>query len=242
MTNEIKLEGNNSQPPAGGEGNSSQQPNPATSDEQQKKIKELEEQIKERDAKNAELSTTLATIEARKKEIETQRLKETSDADLQEKIKRITGNLSIDPENAGAELANLLSEVKSKAAKEAVQEAMSVIQGQSAMEKIRSGIKSNNADLDDELIDDVMAKANMLASTGKYKTAEEAIDAATKYVRGKLDAYATKKNASPKLPDGARAEGGSGNNLPPPLPPPKEVSPLEEIEALNEAKKKKLHI
>lgn len=215
-------------------------PNPSPSDESQKKIKELEEQIKERDAKLAETQTTLATIEAREREVKAVQAQKNVDADVQARIKRITENMSVDPETASAELAGLLSEVKTSAAREAVTQAMSVMQGQTTIEKLRMGVKSGNPDLDDELVDDIMAKADMLATTKQFKTAQEAIDAATKYVRGKLDTYANKKNAAPVLPAGARAEGG-GANLPPEPPAPEKVkSPLEELEEHNVAKHKKL--
>lgn len=239
MTSEIKPEGNNPQPPAGGEGNNPQPPNPNPSDEQQKKIKELEEQIKKRDAELQEAQTTLATIEARKREVESQRLKEVTDADTESRIKKITESMAIDPQSASTELALLLKEVKTSAQKEAVREAMAAVQGQTVIEKIRLGVKTSNPDFDDDLVNDVMDKANMLASTGKYKTPEDAVKAANEYVRSKLESFATKKNASPQLPAGANGERGGGNPLPPQPPPEKEKSPLEELNEFNEARRKK---
>jgi hypothetical protein len=239
VNEEKKPEDEKVEPPAGDPPVNPPAPNQPTSEELQKKIKELEDRGKEQDAKLADAQTTLATIEARKKEMEAQKLRESTDAELQGRIQKITENLTLDPATAGAELASVLKEVKTKAAQDAVREAMSVIQGQTFVEKIRMGIKTANPDLDDDLVSDIFEKANVFASTNKYKSAEEAVEAATKYVKGKLDSYAQKKNASPKLPDGARAEGGAGNQLPSPPPPVKEVSALEELEQFNEAKARK---
>jgi hypothetical protein len=217
-------------------------PNQPTSEELQKKIKELEDQSKEKDAKLAEAQTERATIEARRKEIEAQKLRENADVDTQARLKRITENMSVDPETASAELATLLKERDEKISREAEQRAMRAVQGQTWIEKTRNGVKVSNPDLDDELVNDVMDKANVFASTGKYKTVEEAVEAATKYVKGKLDNYATKKNAVPKLPAGAGAESG-GANTPPSAPAPaKEVSPLEELEDFNAAKVKRMNL
>lgn len=239
---EIKPEDNKPLPPVDDKDKLPPEPNPNTSDEQQKKIKELEEQIKERDAKLAEAQTERATIEARRKEIEAQKLRENADVDTQARLKRITENMSVDPETASAELATLLKERDERISREAEQRALHTVQGQSTIEKIRMGIKTSNPDLDDELVSDVMDKANVFASTGKYKSVEEAVDAATKYVKSKLDNYAQKKNAVPKLPAGASAENG-GNNAPPtPPPPPKEESALEELERVNEAQQRKKNL
>ena len=242
MDNEIKPEEPKVTPPAGDVAPVPPAPNQPTSEELQKKIKELEEKEKEKDAKLAEAQTTLATIEARKKEIEAQKLKESTSADTQARIKRITENMSIDPDTASRELAQLLSEQETRVAQEVEKRATAAVQGQTMIEKLRAGIKVSNPDFDEEVVDDVMAKANMLAATGKYKTPDEAIKAASDYVKSKFESYAQKKNAVPKLPAGASAEN-RGNNAPPPPPPPvREVSPLEELEDFNAAKEKRMHL
>lgn len=235
MADEKKPEENNQKPLEGAPDENSSTPNQTASDESQKRIKELEDQIKERDAKLSETQTTLATIEARKREIESQRIKETTDAELQSRINKVVENTNLDPESAKVELGKILSDTEKRAA----EKALNAVQMQTTIERIRNDIKTANTDLDEDLIDDIMDKADQFAMSGKYRNPKEAIEAATKDVRMKLERYANKKNAVPKLPTGARAEGG-GNNAPPAQPAPqKEISDLEELEQHNAAKFKK---
>lgn len=241
MAEENKPAGQEGQPPAGG---APATPPPANSgpsvEELQKQNQKFQEEIKERDTKIADLENTRATIEARQRQVEEERQKQGTEETLKERISRINERRVYDPDGADSEMASLLGEVKTQAAKDAVGQAQGIITQQTIVEKFKTGIKKDNPDLNDELVDDVMAKANMLASTGGFKTAEEAIAAATKYVKGKLDSYAQKKNAAPPLPAGARAEGGGANQPPPPLEPEKEKTPLEEIEEANTAKNKRI--
>jgi len=239
MDDEKKPEEPKVTPPAGEVPPTPPAPNQPTSEELQKKIKELEDAQKEKDAKLAEAQTTLATIEARKKEVEIQKLRESADANTQARIKRITENFSVDPDSAGAELAQLLKETKESAAIEAAERAVAASRGQSFVEKLKSDIKASNPEFDDDLVQDVLDKANAFAQSGKFKNPEECVKAASDYVKQKLEKYATTKYASPKVPAGAKAEGGGSNNLTPPPPPPKEISFLEELEAHNEAKARK---
>ncbi len=228
-------------PPAGDAPANPPAPNQGPSVEDlQKQIQEVQTALKEKDAKIADLETTRATIEARQRQLDEAKLKQTTDTELKERIRQINERRAYDPDGADTEMASLLSEREKRIAEEAVTRATGAISQQTAVERIRMGVKNSNPDLDDELVDDIMAKANMLASTGQYKTADEAVNAATKYVKGKLDKYAQIKNALPSLPPGAGAEGGGGNRLPPPAEPLKEKSALEEIEDANEAKSKKL--
>lgn len=239
MEEEKKPEAEEQKPPEGGQEQTPPKPNSPTPEELQEKIKKLEEAQKEKDARLAEAQTTLATIEAREREVNAQKLKANADADTQARIKRITENLSVDPDGAGAELAQLLKETRERAAEEAAERAVAASRGQSFVEKLKSDVKIKNPDFDDDLVQDVLDKANAFAQTGKYKTPDDCIKAASEYVKSKLEKYATTKYASPKVPAGAKAEGGGANNPPPPPPPPKEVSPLEEMEAFNEARRKK---
>jgi type VI protein secretion system component VasK len=238
---EKKPEGQPEAQPAGGAPENPPAPNPGPSaDELLKQKQELEEKLKEKDTKIADLENTRATIEARQRQIDEAKIKQTTDEELKAKIKSINERRAYDPDGADAEMASLLTEVKTQSAKSAVEQAQAIISQQTTIEKLKMSIKSSNPEFDDDIVDLTMQKANQLASSGKYKTADEAIRAATDFVKSKLDGYAKKKNAAPPLPDGARAEGGGANQPPKPPEPPKEKSPLEEIEELNATKMKKL--
>jgi hypothetical protein len=101
------------------------------------------------------------------------------------------------------------------------------MQTQNFFEKLRNGVKSANPEFDDEVTDLVMNHAESLAASGKFRDAQSAVNEATKYVKSKLDAYASKKNAVPPLPAGAGGEHG-GN--PPPAKPTQEKIPTDEEE------------
>jgi hypothetical protein len=240
MPDEKKPDEGQVTPPEGSVPNPTPTPNPGPSVEDlQKQLNEVQDQIKERDAKIADLETTRATIEARERQVKEQELRKNADADMKQRIAKINERRAYDPEGADGEMASLLSEVQSKAASDAVSKAQQVINHQTAIEKLKSGVKTANPDFDDDVVDVILDRANALAGTGKFKTAEEAVKAATDFVKQKFEGYAKKRNAIPPLPPGASAEGG-GSNTPPPTPEPaKEVSPQEEIEALNEANRKR---
>lgn len=236
---EKKPDENNSNPPAGDKGNPPA-PNPSPSaDELLKKNQELEKQIKERDTQIADLSTTKATIEARQKQMDEDRRKQTTNSDLTAKLKQINEKRAYDPEGADADMANLLSEVQEQASKDAVVRAQQTVTAQTTIEKLRMGVKSSNPDFDDDVVDVIMSRANELALSGKFKTADEAIKAAIDFVKSKFDSYAQKKNAVPSLPDGTFAETGA--NKPPekaketPIP-----TPEQEIEERKTIQQKKI--
>lgn len=242
MADETKPDGQQPTPPAGGEQPKTPEPNQGPSvEELRKQNEELQNQMKERDSKIADLETTRATIEARQRQIDADKLKQSTDETMQKRISSINERRAYDPEGADAELASLLSEVKSQAAKDAVTQAQQVIAHQTTLDKLWNGVKSST-DFDDDVVDVIMDKANQLASTGKYRTAEEAVKAATDFVKTKFEGYAQKRNAVPPLPDGARAEGGGANTPPAPPPPEKVLSPLEELEAANAAKEKRSYL
>jgi hypothetical protein len=118
--------------------------------------------------------------------------------------------------------------------------AQGAVSQQTTIQNLKMGVKSSNPEFDDDVVDYVMERADMLARTGKFKTAQEAIEAATTLVKSKFEGYAQKRNQTPPLPEGARAE--SGNN-PPPAPPVKEATiptPSEELEQRRASLSKKI--
>jgi hypothetical protein len=215
-------------------------PNPSPSDEAQKKIKDLEDQLKDRDTKIADLSTTVATIEERLKQVNIPKDATEATKDVQVKVKKILEIASFDPDTASAELTNLLTEIQTNASKAAITTSQAQSQINTTIEKLKQGVQKANPEFDEDVVDTIMIKADELARTGKYKTAQEAIDAATQFVKAKFEAYASKKNATPPLPEGAKAEAGA-NKPPEPSPKPEVVlSPLEELEKRKESLQKKI--
>jgi len=237
MTDEIKPEAEQ-QPKSEGEAvKTTPEPNQGPSAEElQKQIKELEEKQKAKDAEIADLRTTRATIEARHKQVQ---VDVTNDTEFEKRLAQIEEQRAYDPQGAAKAMASLLKEVKTKSTEEAVSKARSVISQETTIEKLRNGVKSSNPEFDDDVIDVIMDRANQFASTGQYKTAEEAIKAASDFVKSKFEGYAKKRNTVPPLPSGAKAEGGGANTPPKPQEPEKLKSPLEEIEEHNEARNKK---
>jgi len=236
---EKKPEGQPVTPPAGDAPANPPAPNPGPSAEEKLK-QEYEAKLKEKDAQIADLETTRATIEARQRQVEEDKTKQSADVEMKNRISRINERRGYDPEGADAEMASLLTDVKTQAQQNAVTEAQRIISSQTTIEKLKLGVKASNPEFDDDVVEVIMQQANGFASTGKYKSAQEAIDAATKFVKSKFDAYAQKKNAAPALPAGAMAEGGGANQPPKPAEPLKEKSALEEIEELNAAKARRL--
>lgn len=199
----------------------------------QKKVKELEDALKERDAKISDLTTTKATLEARYGAPDAV---PGSDGDVNSRVKRILENSTYDPDNASKDLTGILSEVESKA----VARAQQVIQAQTYLEKLKLGVKSSNPEFDDEVVDLIMDRANQLAQQpGKYKSAEDAVKDATTYVKSKFEAYAQKTKAVPPLPAGAAAE--TGGNPAPSAPKQEKIPQAEEVlEGRITAKSKKI--
>jgi predicted nuclease with TOPRIM domain len=188
MADEIKPAGNEGQPPAGGTPPTPPPANQGPSvEELQKQNKELQDQMKERDTKIADLETTKATIETRQRQIDEAKIKQTTDETLKQRISQINERRAYDPDGADAEMANLLSEVRTQTAQDAVRQAQVIITQQTTLEKIRMGVKSSNPDFDDDVVEVIMQRANILASTGKYKTADEAVKAATDFVKQKFE-------------------------------------------------------
>lgn len=214
-----------------------------SAEELQKQNKELQEkyeaELKARDAKIADLETTRATIEARERQIKEAAASGADDTNLQVRITQINERRAYDPAGADADMAKLLKEERTKAAQEAAKVVDQQFTTKTFIEKLREGVKSTNPDFDDDITDVVMQQADTYAKTGKYRSADEAVKAATEFVKVKFENYAKKKNLVPPLPAGAHAEGG-GANQPPKAPEPEKIlSPLEELEAHNEAKYRK---
>jgi len=201
-----------------------------------KRLADLEREIKERDAKISDLSTTISTIEERQRQIETAKNSKQTDDELEQRLQQIEEMRITDPQGAAKETAKLFKETQARAS----QQAQGAVSQQATLEKLKMGVKSSNPDFDDDVVDYVMERADMLARTGKFKTAEEAIAAATTLVKSKFDGYAQKRNSTPPLPEGAKAE--TGNN-PPPTPVAKEPvipSPNEELEARKSTLQRKI--
>lgn len=207
------------------------------------KIKDLEDQLKKRDSEVSDLRTTVATIESRfsqtAKEKEETQNKNVQDQDAQSRIKRILENSAYDPDGASRELQGLFGEVESKASERAVQRAMQTINQKNALDAIRNGVKSSNPDFDDDIVDTIIDRAEVLAGSGKYKSADEAVKVATEFVKSKFENYANKKNSIQPLPSGANAETGSN---PAPQAPIREKvqEPNEFIEQRQDLKSKKI--
>ncbi len=201
--------------------------------EAQKLRDEYEAKIKERDSKIADLSTSISTIEQRQRELESAKTTKVTDDEIEQRLTQIEEMRLTDPQAAAKETAKLFRETQSRAA----QQAQGTISAQSQIEKLKLGVKSSNPDFDDDVVDYVMERADTLARTGRFKTAQEAIEAATTLVKSKFDGYASKKNAAPPLPEGAKAEVG---NNPPPAPKPIETALPSASEEL-EARKAKIH-
>lgn len=201
-------------------------PNQTPADDASRKVAELEAQLRERDSKLQEVTTTLQTINSRMDQVQNA-YSGTSNVNkvnpLQERTKQILERAAYDPENASSELTKVLQEMQTTTSQEAVAKATQAIKAQTELEKIKLNLKVQNPEFDDEMVDLVMERANVEASTGKYKTADEAIKTASQYIKAKLDSYAEKKFKTNPLPTGALAESGSN-----PAPSAKVQEKIEE--------------
>jgi len=220
---------------------------PGPSDPVQTKLKELETALKERDAKIQDLETTRATLETRlsgahRPDPAPQQNPPSNDQEAhrtQERIQAILEKSLVDPAAAAKEMNSLLADVTTQASRSAVIEAQRAMTSQKTIETLRSGVKSSHPEFDDEVVDLVMERANALATTGRFKTAEDAVKEAAKQVREKFDRYATSKNAVPPLPPAANAE--TGHNPSPEKPKTEKVEePSEWLQKQQSAKQKKI--
>ena len=212
------------------------QPPAAPAETAEQRAARLERELQERDSKINDLSTTLATIDQRQRELEARTAKGQTEDEIEKESREIAELMLVDPAAAARKNAELLRKIQRNAS----QQAQGTIAHQTIVEKLRAGVKSSNPDFDEDVVDYVMERADKLASTGKFKTAEEAVNAAVTLVKSKFDGYAHKRNSAPPLPQGALVEGG-GN--PPPAPAPKaEVlpTPAEELGNRREAQMRKI--
>ena len=198
---------------------------PPAGETAEQKANRLEKELGDAKAQNTDLSTTIATIEQRNKQ-----LQESGGGLKQDEIDKELNEIEelriTDPSAAVRKNAELLRKITRSASSMA----QSAVTQQAIIDQLRTGVKSSNPEFDDDVVDYVMERADRLATTGKFKTAKEAVDAAVTLVKSKFDVYAHKKNAVPPLPPGARAEGG-GN--PPPAPAPKDEAlptPAQELD------------
>lgn len=230
MADETKQDEGQVKPPEGGDQTPQSVPNQSTPESSQTKIQELENQLKERDAQIADLSTIKATLESRFNQIYKTAASTTKDTSgIEDRARNIMENAQYNPESAARELSSLLSELKQNVSKEAVTVAQQTIAHQNVLLNLRNGVKTANPHFDDDIVEVIMERANQEASTGKYKDAQSAINAATNFVKAKFESYAQKRNAIPPLPAGAQAEIGI-NRQQDPTEPAKGDSPLEELE------------
>lgn len=225
----------NPTPPAGNDGNPPAPNQGPSVEELQKQNQELLTQVKDRDGKIADLSTSVATIEERMRQINAQP-KSQVNQDTQAKVKSILDKAQYDVDGAASDMSTLLSEMQQGSTKDLNAKVSTIINQQNVISELRKGVKDKYSDLDDDIIDTIMERANMLATVdkqtnaNKFKSAQEPIEQAAQFVISKLDAYAKKKNATPPLPPGASAESGPNNPPPPPPTPEKVQTPLEELE------------
>lgn len=180
-------------------------------DETSQKIAELEAKIKEKDTQLSDMSTTVSTIEKRYREVNEKSQGKVDSDELQARAKNILENAAYDPESASKELASLIGEVTQKASKTALTQAQQSMKQEAALNSLKASIKQKNPHFDDDVVDTIIQKADILAGQGKAKTAEDAINQATDFIKSKFDNYAKQVSAAsqpPELPEGARAEIG----------------------------------
>jgi len=215
------------------------QPNPnqgPSQEELEKQNQELLNQIKERDSKIQELETTSKTIQARIDEIAKAGGGKSEDVSAQKR--RIMERAQYDPDGAQAELDALLSDLENSIVQKATNQAITKLRGEAALEKLKAGVAKANPEFDEDMVELVIDRANMLAAQEQVKTAAEAVEKATQYIKAKLEAYASKKQPQP-LPSGASAE--TGPNKPPEAPKPEPVeTPEQEIDKRKEELQKKI--
>lgn len=240
MIYEIKQEEGIEQKPEGEAAKPAPAPNQGPSAEElQKKIQELEATQKEKDAKIADLETTRATIEARKRQVETE-TNQLTDAELEKRLAQVEEKRAYDPQGAIREQAALFKENKSQAIRE-VQENMS---RQAYIDKLRSGVQSSRPYLTQEAVDMIMDRANSIAAaltaSGQRKSPEAVVEEAANFIEAQVEIISKKKHSVPPLPPGASAEGGGANQPPKVQEPPKLKTALEELEEHNEARYKKV--
>ena len=216
-------------------------PNPPPAEpDWKKKAEEYESKLKDQDSKINELQTTIQTFNKRFEAPPPGAGADNDEKELQE----IETMRSYDPDGAAKRMSQFLRSRDERIATQAVQKATGQIATQNVIEKLKSGVKSSNPEFDDDIVDVIMQRAESIAAQWSAsgiqgKKAEEAVQEAVKFVKGKFEAYASKTKAVPPLPPGAGAEGG---NNPPPAPPPidKVEEPSEYIEKQISAKNKRI--
>lgn len=218
------------------------QPQPPPQEDWKAKWEESEKLRKDQDSKINDLQTTLQTIQTRfdtnKNQPNHQDPSNQGDDEDAEFVE-IIETAQFDKDSAKRRLAQLRAKQKAQIAQEAVKLATGQITAQTTLEKLKAGVKSSHPEFDDEVVDVVMGRANEIAASGKFKTAEEAVNEAAKYIKSKFDSYASKVKAVPPLPPGAGAEGGS--NPAPSAPVTEKVEePSDFVESMITAKSKKI--
>jgi len=202
-------------------------------DETSRKIAELEEALKDSSTKISDLSTTIATMNQREREI-SKASEDDNDVELEERAEKILENAQYDPKTAAKELTKFIKDSSRKNVNPdaVIAKAKQAMQNEAKLDKLRMGIKLSNPNFDDDVVKTIMERAGMIADemyrrNDTSKTAEQIVKQATDFVKAKFDNYAKSMNAAPPLPEGARAENG-GNT--PPAPVKKEEVPTPESE------------
>jgi hypothetical protein len=201
-----------------------------------KKAEEAENRLKDQDSKINELQTTIQTINKRFEV--TPAGNGQADEDESE-LKEIMASSSYDPEGSAKRMSQYMKRKGYRIAQDAVSKATGHISTQNVIEKLKAGVKSSNPDFDDDIVDVIMQRAEVIAASGKVKTAEEAVNEAAKFVKSKFEGYAAKAKAVPPLPAGAGAEGG-GNPAPSTPPADKVEDASDVIEKSRSAKEKRI--
>lgn len=192
----------------------------------------LKKQNADKDKYITEIKSEKDTLEARLTQIKPKE-QQNLDLDLQKESARILELGQIDPVKAGEELGNLIKRTQDKTQQSILANLSPIIEQNTLIAKV----KSENQDLIDLGLEPAITiRANQLITSGK--SFKDAIDTAVKESREKMDKIKSNAPLVPTPPP-AGATGERGNNKQPePTPEPKETTPLDEINAERERKRK----
>lgn len=209
---------------------------PAQVEDWQKKYEELEGKHKEQGTKIQELETTLQTINKR---FEAPTPNQNTPDEDEVELREIETMRGYDPDGAAKKHSQYLKKRDERIAKATADRLTAQQNQQNIILNLRNGVKSSNPEFDDDVVDYVIQRAEVIAASGKVKTAVEAVNEAAKFVKSKFEAFASKSKVVPPLPPGSGAEGG-GNPTPSTPPVDKVEEPSEFVENMRSAKEKKI--
>lgn len=194
-------------------------PEPDVSEE----LERLKKQLSDKDRYITELADEKATLEARLSETPEKKEKEEITGD----VASILEEAQIDPEKAGEKLAKLIKNATAKAQQDILANLQPIVEQQTYVSKI----KAENQDLIDLGLEPAITlRAQNLMKTGKSFKA--AVDIAVKEAREKID----KLKKPSDVPPGAKGEKAA--NKVSSAPPPKELTPEDEIRLEKERRRK----